>query len=1856
MKRPIAYSFILILSSILCGCLYLSAMQINRVNQKDKDFPEQIKEKVQKMKNRLEKNEDEFPTLIKEMEDFTTKCPDSASVAVLHSMIAEMYNHYYYANRWKINERTSLSDFVPDDIREWSQNLFKNKIKEELEASLRNAQLLQQTPADKFSAIMTKGKDSPTLRPTLFDFLSYRAIEIQPQESYYLNLLAFRNTKPGEKATMMSNLDYLQYKNEDNLDEANTQYRASLDSLLELYKDKDFCIEIIADIVDNLEYKNDSIAEQYNLCKEWIARYPNYERINLLKNRLADIEKSTISVETNKNVYPGKTLDIQLNYKNTQRITVLIYNSLLKPEDEFDYPRNRNVTYGKLVKKTEFNLIIPNTYTEEDTVLHIAMNNPGLYHCVIKSNKLSVESLFSVSRLAGIFRNVKSGTNEVLVTDFSTGKPIDGAEVNYFGLEKRKFTCLGSVKTDKNGLAQLPMNSSITAFQPIFQDDSCSLLTRVYQSGQGYQSSRDEAETRLVMFTDRKLYRPGQTVFFKAIAYLNDAHNPKVAADRIFSVSFRDANYKEISSKEFKTNAYGSFNGEFVIPKSGLNGTFSLVTSNGSTNIRVEEYKRPTFLTEFEPIKEDVAFGDEVTIKGKAHTYSGVPLTSGNVTWRIVRRPIYWFWHFSTNETQVAEGKTSINGNGEFSFSFYPEKDNNLPYWRNYLSFEASAVVTDSKGESQEANTTFSVGSASIILSSNLKDKVEKSSSEIIVSAKTLNGESISTKGTYTLIRLVDTEKNDEFQEKEVAASGHFTSETAIKNVLKKLESGRYRLRIEANDSKNRPVKTEGDFILYGNDDKQPPTFVHLWTIEKKTICDPGEDAQIVFGTSDKNAYVLYEWFKNSECIKRERIEMSNENRTFRIPFDKSFGDGIVVVFTFVKDGKLYTVQSNVIKKQLDRNLTLKPTVFRDKLLPGSKETWTFNILNPDSSAAVAEVLASMYDASLDQIVPFSWGMMSIRGINVYAPHFSTGKAFETDEEYDGNDGGRGTYREYQYNMLDWQGALDGFGHRKYGRPMFRSKSLGNSDVLYEIAANDMVAEEAVAGTAAPMELAESKAAAPEEPAKQNAKPIRENFNELACFFPTFMTDREGNVKLQLTMPESNTSWKLQVLAHTADMKQGLLTKEVVTSKPLMVIPNLPRFIRHGDRASFSSQVVNHTDKPMNGKVRLELFNPATDKLIEGLTNAEQSFDLQADSIASVNWNFDVPTDYDLIGIRIIADSNEGSDGEQHLLPILSDKVLITESTPFYLLGEGEKKVSFPLTGSTKSSPLRLTLEMTGNPVWYAVQALPTLTEPQSDNIICWTACLYSNTLSSFIAKSNPRIQKIIGMWNAKGGTSETLFSNLQKNTELKNILLEETPWVLEAENETEQKNRLALLFDLNRSSEMRSSALQQLLKQQNDNGSWSWFKGMPGSDGITLFVVETMNQLHQLKALDYTSEEKEMLKKAISFLDSELVEDFNNLKKYNKSWRKIIPGYYEIEYLLCRSAFEEIPLNLQTKVAADFYTKRAVDCWKNFDYEMKGQTAMIASRNGYTKTAMSILSWLRKTATISEEMGMYWANNKREYNFFISPIDVHCILMEAFNEINPVQTENNQMKQWLLTQKRTQNWNSDISSVNAIYALLLTGSDWLSDDNRCTAEWNGTVYDTAKGEIGTGYLKQILSEKQPITNNIITLNKTGKSPAWGAVYHQYLEKIDAVNKQKGVMNVEKKLFLETNSGKERQLTQLHDGQNLKVGDKVIVRLTVRTDREMDYVCLKDLRGGCFEPVDQTSGCTFRDGVWYYESSTDVSQNIFFYTLPVGTFVLEYELYVSHAGSYAGGYSTIQCLYAPEFVSHTEGLLLNVSE
>ncbi|HET7732355.1 MAG TPA: alpha-2-macroglobulin family protein, partial [Paludibacter sp.] len=1045
----------------------------------------------------------------------------------------------------------------------------------------------------------------------------------------------------------------------------------------------------------------------------------------------------------------------------------------------------------------------------------------------------------------------------------------------------------------------------------------------------------------------------------------------------------------------------------------------------------------------------------------------------------------------------------------------------------------------------------------------------------------------------------------------------------------------------------------------------RPPVKSYVWMQTPKTDCEVGEKAQIIFGTSTKNSTVLYEVMQGNTVLESRWIAFSDESKTFEIPFKETYGAGVTVAFTFMKDEQLFTYSVQVKRKIVEKKLTPTLSVFRNKLLPGEKAEWTITIPESAKSKKMTELLVGMYDASLDAIRPHSWDFdPTYRDVIANSPHWITNLADKGNDNAFINEANKDVY-QFELDQLYWFGlSLDegsyvgGRGPIKFKKGGLFSRSMsvsisevrGNDDVNgKDIADVKVEVSEALQGKVSGLNVNKK------DPANKEIQ-LRTNFNETAFFYPQLRTDEKGNVKFTFTAPESLTRWNVKMLAHTQDLYFGQGEAQVVTQKDLMVQMNLPRFVRRSDKLVLSANVINLTDKAQTASVQFEMIDPATEKSIKLKDAAQKTITLAANETKAVEWELTEFSPYELVTCKVVARAGNFSDGEQKYLPVLPDKVLVTESLPLMIRGNQTRTFSFEslLKNASKVDTKNLSVEFSSNPAWYAVQALPTISTPENENALDYFTAYYANSLAAFIANSNPKIAATFDRWKKAGGSRDALLSNLQKNTELKNMLLEETPWVMAAKDETEQKRQIALLFDLNMQKNQAQQYLDKLISLQLSSGGFSWFKGMGESRYVTQEIMLNLGRLNRMLGIKLDIQNA-MITKALFYLDLEIARDFDDLKKYNKSYDKEMSiGNMQLFYLHLRSEYPEIPVHVSAQAAVKFYTAQSEKYWTNLTLYGKAMMAVVANRNGKIQLANDILKSLKENALKTDELGMYWAKNTSGYFWNERPITVQAAIIEAFSEISKNTTDIDEMKIWLLKQKQTQRWDSPMATVNAIYALLNQGSDWLASEGSVHIKVGNTTLEPTSTEAGTGYFKETIP-----TGNIrpemgkVTVSKSDKNIGWGAMYWQYYQNLDQIQGQGGSLKITKKLFVAKLTVTGKTLVPIEQAKLVK-GDKITTRLVITTDRNLEFVALKDLRASCFEPVNQLSGCEWKEGVCYYQTTKDASTQFFFSYLPKGTYVFEYELWANAAGEYTSGIASVQCQYAPEFVSHTGGERIRV--
>ena len=1597
-----------------------------------------------------------------------------------------------------------------------------------------------------------------------------------------------------------------------------------------------------------LQYQNNQV-ERLRIVREGIAGYPRYEGINQLKNIEKEILNASLSLEI-ATAYPGEQQSVKVNYKNLTGITLQLYKVNLPVTSAVLQNRTTHFEskYARLQREEHFSLKPTTDYLNVDTTLTIQAPQAGIYFLkAVPDGKKGVSdgTLMNVTALKTIYRPLPDGTLELVVVDAVSGQPVSEAEVTIYTEKGGGYSPQQTYQADKQGTLKLDfLNSNKYWYNAHTAADNAMPILNLWKNDYYYKESKRKEVLQL--FTDRSIYRPGQTVYVSGLAYEMEKDSTRVLADKKYTVSLYDANNNETGKVEVRTNGFGSFSGQFVLPSPCLTGYFSLRAADTSVSFKVEEYKRPTFDVTFEPVKVEYQVGDSIEVVGTAKTFAGAPVQNARVHYNI-SRSYAWVWRFMGRGSARWEGEAMTDADGKFSVPVHFEIDSDRresPLW--YYTYNIQADVTDGAGETQQANLSLPLGSTSMVLNmDNLPDNLVKEKKlEIKLTAMNLSGEPVDTPVTYQVVEMEEQKDGQEKEGRKVLTGTVEANKSFVPEAIYALPSGNYRLKLSAKDTQGRECTASKNFLLFSLNDKRPPFVITDWFYQDGLEFDAASPATVYIGSSEKNVYLLYDVFAGNKRLESKRIELSDSVVSFRFPYKKEYGDGILVSMAFVKDGRLYSHNARIMKPAPEKKLQLKWTTFRDKLRPGQQEEWKLTVLYPDGSPAEAEMLATMYDASLDKIysahkldfgvdfhyvVPLTyWNTSYMRNAYLYVD-FPLKRL-------------RAVPLEYSELIIPSTGRMEamvvGYGGSPRatlaGALKIRGRSAANA-VMNQEAVTDMVLQEEMVETSAQEKV---EMGSSEELAETGDIQIRENFAETAFFYPQLRTNEKGEVSISFVLPESLTRWTFMGLAHTRNVDYGKIEATATASKEFMLQPNMPRFVRVGDKANIAASLMNLSDKGVKGTVRMELFNPETEKVFY---SQKQKFDVKGGETGHVNFTFEVSDKYAVMACRMVADGDTFSDGEQRYIPVLTDKQWVTETVPLNVNGEGAHTFSLENLfnkHSKTASEQRLTVEFTAHPAWYAVQALPVVANPQNEDALSWATAYYAHSLAAFIVKENPRIKQVFDSWKAQGGTKETFMSNLQKNQELKNILLAETPWLTEATNEAEQKQRIATLFDLNTMNSQLAVSVEKLGELQNADGAWSWYKGMQGSRYVTTQVMEMLVRLNALTHQDADSRMQPMIQKGFEYLGKQAAEEYKSMKEAEKKGAVgLRPSEQVLRYLYICALDGKAPVD--EKVNRYFIDKLSGE-GKELTIYGKALGAIILQQAGKVAEAKLFMQSLMEYSVVTDEMGRYFDTPKARYSWFSYKIPTEVAAMEAIQRITKDTKAIDEMKRWLLKQKQTQTWETPIATADAVYALMATGaSDLLANTGGVEITLGKEVIRTP-ADNAIGYIKKTVSG-DVMNIKKVSVDKEGTGMGWGAVYAQYLESMDQIGEQGNGLSVSRQLY----KGDEA----LNESAPLKVGDRITVRLTVKADRDMDFVQIKDDRAACMEPLQAVSGFRWGNGLGYYQATKDASTQFFIDQMRKGTYVIEYQVYVNRTGEYQAGIATVQSAYAPEFGGHTRG-------
>ena len=1719
---------------------------------------------------------------------------------------------------------------------------------------------------------------------------------------------------------------------------------------------------------------------------------------NNMKALLEYIQRKTISTKIEAVNVPNQPFRMLVNFRNTPTLfyrVIQLKTTVQNSIDDDDNYSNNDKLWNKIVKKNyikqiEQNLPIANDLQEHSCEIKVDALPAGTYAILTSTGKsfnADKDNLsylqFSVSSISYIENN-----GDIFVVDRDNGNPIEAATVKVFmnewNSEKQKYqtTEVSKSITDKNGYFNAKkLGSTDYRYGLIYM--MCKNGDTLISNNNNYQTSRNQDDNRTEkqieeenasfhLYTDRSIYRPGQTLFFKGILTTTNKGNAKLYLNnKIRKVFLRDVNGKTIDTIELTTNEFGSFNGKFTLPLNALTGSFSLTTDkyNGYINFNVEEYKRPKFYVEYDKQKNTYKLNDSIVITGNAKAYAGNAIDAAKVTYTVTRKArfenIWMFWRIPQPQSaakQIVNGEIKTDAQGKFNIKFNAEPDEAIDRNTNPIfDYEIHASVTDINGETREETANISIGYHSLILKLDVPEKIDADDfKNIKISATNLAGESITTMIDLKITQLETPTRLIRNRFWERADTFVLTQDEYLKNFpYDEYDNETDKLSWKEKKELNRDVLTTNKDSLfttydlkYVNPIRNSQLLVTATTIDKdgnkvetkalievshknslafaqynaatksNTSCKAGDTANIGFTTNAQNIFVLKTLVTANEKPNEEHL---NNNYSFEQisnyfnwskQLENNATKGFGMYYAFVKNNRFYSGGSNIELIKPSKKLHFTYGTFRNKTLPGSKETYSIKISGENEEKVAAELLTTMYDASLDQFRGHNWGI----------PEFDASRYFGAELRFGGRqsftNSNANTYDRYfsevstdlKYNyraqdILDlsmyssgllkskkgsitynWrnqpkayytralQGAVSSVAVSDMNGIRGKQKTQGGRKIVY-----DTISVFDLDGTSSLMEV-RPREVTDDSPNKnlinKNEQPeIRKNFNETAFFFPNVYADSNGNYTFSFTMPEALTKWKWLNFAHTKNLEFGVSENSVVTSKPIMVQPNAPRFLREGDLMEFTVKIANTTDKEITGTANLELIDATTGNSVDGLFNNVfplQYFTVAANQSSVVKFPIQVPMNFAKpLTFRVIAisktDNGNVSDGEENTLPVLTNKIFLTESLPIYLKpNEQNKTIDLkPLfnTASNRSGET-MTVEYTSNPIWNVVQALPYLMEYPYECAEQTFNRFFANAMASSIINNNKNIKLVIEKWKADTTLAK---SKLQTNEELKALILSETPWVLDAESEVEQQKRLALLLDLDKMQSNINATIEKIKSKQLNNGAFSWFDGGRENDYITQYIVTGIGKLKLMKALNKEQQNQlnEIATKALKYLDSRIERDYKNYlaNLKNTKGKSIFWGNsLDVNYWYMRSMFTNINLSSTLVKAKKLFADNATKNWTKESVYMQGMIATSLYRfNGNNLLSKKIINSIKENAVEDTAKGtMYWKQNEYCYYWYQNNFETQALLIEAFNEIAKDNISIDKMKTWLILNKQTNKWNSTIATSAACYAILNYGSNWIN--NQQSTQINIGNKTITSNDDNASYIKTKLDE---VTVNKITasiqpnititnqpIDKLPNSPSYGAVYFQYFADVNDVKSstKNAPLTLVKKLFIEKNNGTKKVLEPVNDNDELNIGDKLIVRVELRCDRQMEFLHLKDMRAANTEPTNVLSGYKWQDGLGYYESTKDASTNFFIDNMQRGTYVFEYPLYITHSGNYSVGLASIQCMYAPEFTSHSNGIKIRV--
>ena len=1913
---------------------------------------------------------------IKQMRDFLPNAPEPMR-PVLKVILAKWMNQYMQRNLWRFGDRSRTATQPSDDFQTWDLPRILDQVDEYFTAALDDSTFLQSVPVEKYSDLLEISERGAQLRPTLYDFVAFEALQFYAAEQQitrsqdaftirsdspifsatadFLNwvpdtedndalslraiqifqqLLKFHQPDADQSAFLDANLERLRFgRRLTEGSESVARYQASLRRFADEHVSHPLSSWALANLAQSLQAANDLVKAQ-KIAAEGQARFPQSTGGKICHNIIAMIETSRLEV-TAAHVWNGADTKVDVEYCNVDKIHFRLV--------EFDFANwpewGKHRSFLNQAYSNEFEILkrspaaewsqelAPTTdYQTRSVTFPVDVDvKSGCYLLLCSNradfskskkgfNQISIAQVW-VSNLAVV--TTRSPANQRVscqVFDATSGQPLEGVNV-------RKVTWKGKVqdaqqvkarqaKTNQDGIVNFGHNPDLSKIDFSYQGQKFGFIENL-SSG---NKRTIKPINRTVFFTDRALYRPGQTIQFKGICVHSDAvtNDYGTLVGKSVTVTLYDANNEAVEKKVFRTNEFGSISGSFTAPRDRLTGSMRLQATGirGSTRIRVEEYKRPKFFVEIEKPKEAFQLGQQVSITGKAAAYTGAPTDHAQVTWRVTRGLRYpaWYarryWNLPLNDSsqEIADGTMETDAEGNFTIKFTAAADESVSRESDPVyTFTVFADVTDSAGETRSAQQTTSVGYTS--LQADLEATAWQTSQtplDLTVKVTTLDGEGKEASGNLVVHTLLAPEKIQRDQlnsfyggRTAISPTNQISNWTKGEVVLNKalsttasgeiktqlaLAAGAYIAVFETTDPAGQKVRTELPLIVHDSSSRHFPVKVANYFVAKEASVEPGNDYIAFWGTGYETGSAFVEVEHRGKVVKSYWTSSTENQHTIRLPIEEKHRGGLQLRITYVRENRMYATNQAINVPWTNKKLAISWEHFISKLQPGGRETWTAVVKGADADQAIAEMVAGMYDASLDAFTNHNW----ISAFNVFYKNYAQdGRNFHNFDtpldsvfqhrinniksitlnypRFRSGFGMTASYRDWYRDgdrQMETLGAMEGaapYAMAPGGGGFAESADLEMGRGMGARSAGRPMAASRKSGT---LGQSEGYLGGVEGGANVDLDQVspRKNLQETAFFFPHLQVAEDGTVRIEFEVPEALTKWKFLGFAHDNELRAALLTSEATTSKDLMVQPNPPRFLRVGDVLEFSVKVTNQSDKPQSGKVKFTLADARTDESVNaafGIKQAEQTFEIPAKQSTSLHWKITVPNFVGTLVYKAVGGTETITDGEEGFLPVLSNRILVTESLPLPIRGNETKEIAFQrLLDAAKSDSLQsqnLTVQMTSNPSWYAIMALPYLMEyPHQCSEQVFNR-LYANYVGQHIANSDPKIKQVFEQW--KG--TDALDSPLEKNEDLRNITLAESPWLLTAKGESQSRRNVGNLLDVNRMNSEIRSALEQLTEMQRRDGAWPWFPGGSANNFITLYVTTGFGRLRRMGAdIDVAP-----ALRAISHLDEWMDKSYQDLKKRDRLKQTNLSPTLCL-YFYGRSFFlRDKPLADKYQEAFQYFEGQAKQHWTKLNNrQSQGHLAIALKRMGDQETPQAILKSLTERSLQSDELGMYWQDERLSWWWYRAPIETQALMIEAYDEVAGDTEKVEELKIWLLKQKQTQNWKTTKATADACYALLLNGSNLLASNELVTISLGNMLVTPENVEAGTGFYEKVMvaNEIQPEMGNI-KMTKSDEGIAWGSIHWQYLEDISKIKPYEGTpLTIKKRLYVKKNTADGPVISEI--AGPLQVGDEVVTRVELRVDRDMEFIHLKDYRGSGTEPVNVISRYKFQDGLGYYESTRDTASHFFIDRLPRGTYVFEYSVRVQNRGVYESGIAEVQCMYAPEFNSHSESVELTV--